>query len=233
MIIHFVRREWITLHFHPGEGGLRLKKIVICEDHNIVYDGLALLLNNSTDFLMAGYAPTGKELKPLLKKTKPDILILDLNLPDTDGFILLREVRKDDTRIKIIILTMYNDHYLIAKAKEEGADAYILKNTGNQELMAAMNSLDKNKFYVTETLQKELDRKKMFRDRFAQKMKLTQREVEIIRSLAMGHSSEEIAAEFFLSHHTVETHRKNIFRKLEINNNIGKLIRFAHDNHIL
>lgn len=209
-----------------------MKKIVICEDHRIVFDGLELLLKDNRDFSIIGYAATGKELKPLLKNKKPDILILDLNLPDTDGFTLLKEVRKENSDMKVMILTMYHDSFLIEKAESEGVNAYLLKNSSNEELLNALGSLDKVPFFVTQAVQQEIDRKKMYRDRFAQKMKLTRRELEIVQRLARGQSSQEIADQLFLSLHTVETHRKNIFRKLEINN-IADLVRFAHDNRIV
>lgn len=205
---------------------------MICEDHRIVYDGLELLLKNNKDFSIVGYAATGNELRPLLKSKKPDIVILDLNLPDIDGFTLLKEIRKESNNIKVLILTMYHDSFLIEKAESEGASAYLLKNSSNEELLSALGSVDSGRFFVTHTVQQEIDRKKMYRDRFAQKMKLTRRELEIVQRLARGLTSQEIADQLFLSLHTVETHRKNIFRKLEINN-IADLVRFAHDNRIV
>ena len=152
-----------------------MKKIVICEDHQIVYDGLELLFTKNADYKIAGHAATGRELLPLLKKSKPHILILDLNLPDMDGITLLNLIRKEDSRIKIIILTMYHDSYLIEKAKNAGANAYLLKNAGNKQLMVALDRVFHTDFYVTESIQLGLDRKKMFSDQFAQKMKLTNR----------------------------------------------------------
>jgi len=208
-----------------------LKKIVICEDHRIVYDGLELFLAGSKEYAIVGYAANGKALITLLKDTDPDILILDLNLPGSDGFTLLHEIRTRNEKIRIIILTMYNDSFLIEKAREERANAYLLKNASNEEIMAALAQLDENNFYVTRSVQHEMDRRKIYRDRFAQKMKLTRRELEVIEKLARGESSQEIAEKLFLSQHTVETHRKNIFRKLEINN-IADLVRFAHENGI-
>ena len=208
-----------------------MKKIVICEDHRTVYDGLELFLAGSKEYAIVGYAANGKALITLLKDTDPDILILDLNLPGSDGFTLLHEIRTRNEKIRIIILTMYNDSFLIEKAREERANAYLLKNASNEEIMAALAQLDENNFYVTRSVQHEMDRRKIYRDRFAQKMKLTRRELEVIEKLARGESSQEIAEKLFLSQHTVETHRKNIFRKLEINN-IADLVRFAHENGI-
>lgn len=208
------------------------RRIVICEDHSIVYTGLKLLLEQSTRYTLAGYASKGSELLPILKEGKADILILDLNLPDIDGFSLLKSIREFDSKLHVVILTMYHEEYLVERAKQEGANAYLLKNSGNDELLQALDTLDENKFYVAQQLEQELTRKKLFKDDFAQKMKLTRRELEIIKLLAMGKTSQQASAELSLSSHTVDTHRKNIFRKLEINN-IADLVRFAHDNKII
>ena len=218
--------------FKNRKGERALKKIVICEDHRIVYDGLELLLKQSKEFVLVGYAQIGKELPTLLTKAKPDVLILDLNLPDIDGFALLRDIRTTNQDLKVIILTMYHDGFLIEKAKNEGANAYLLKNSSNEELLSALRGVEAGEFFVTDIIQEEIERKKVYRDRFAQKMKLTRREIEVIQRLARGFNTAEIADQLFLSPHTIETHRKNIFRKLEINS-IADLVRFAHDNGIL
>lgn len=212
----------------PGEK----KRIVICEDHSIVYTGLQLLLEQSQQYTLVGYAANGTDLIPLLKQENPDILILDLNLPDIDGFSLVKAIREFNTTLRIVILTMYHDEFLVERARLEGANAYLLKNTGNEELLLALDTVDSNSFYMAEQLEQELTSKKLFKDDFAQKMKLTRREVEIIRLLAMGNTSHQTSVELSISPHTVDTHRKNIFRKLEINN-IADLVRFAHDNKII
>lgn len=212
----------------PGEK----KRIIICEDHSIVYTGLKLLLEQSTRYSLVGYAANGAELLTVLKQESPDILILDLNLPDVDGLTLLKNIREFNTSMCIVILTMYHDEFLVERAKQEGANAYLLKNAGNEEFLLALDTLNIKTFYVAKQLEQALTRKKLFKDDFAQKMKLTRREVEIIRLLAMGNTSHQTSVELSISSHTVDTHRKNIFRKLEINN-IADLVRFAHDNKII
>jgi DNA-binding NarL/FixJ family response regulator len=208
------------------------KKVLICEDHAIVYTGLKLLLDQSTRYELTGYTQKGADLIPLIRQHNPDILILDLNLPDTDGFTLLKSIREFTSRLRVIILTMYQDEHLVERARQEGANAYLLKNASNDELLQTLDNLDNQKFYVTKELEQELNRKKMFKDAFVQKMKLTKREIEIIRLLAMGKSSPQVSTELSISAFTVDTHRKNIFRKLEINN-IADLVRFAHDHKIV
>jgi two-component system nitrate/nitrite response regulator NarL len=208
------------------------RKVIICEDHEIVYTGLKLILEQSVNYVLSGHAQNGKELLPLLNEQSPDILILDLNLPDTDGFTLLRQVREFDKKICIVILTMYQDEHLVDRAHEEGANAYLLKNAANEELLRALDTINHDTFYVTRQLKEELAKKKLFHDTFTQRMKLTRREVEIIRLLSLGMTSEQASVELSISPHTIDTHRKNIFRKLEINN-LAALVRFAYDNKII
>ncbi|MBK5279971.1 MAG: response regulator transcription factor [Bacteroidia bacterium] len=208
------------------------KKVIICEDHEIVYTGLKLLLDLSENYSLAGLAKNGNELIPLLKKQNPEILILDLNLPDTDGFSLLKSVREFDKEICIVILTMYQDEFLVERAREEGANAYLLKNAANYELIRALDHVTNTSFYLSRHMKEELEKKKLFHDSFTQKMKLTKREVEIIRALALGNTSEKASIDLNISQHTVDTHRKNIFRKLEINN-LASLVRFAYEHKII
>jgi DNA-binding NarL/FixJ family response regulator len=209
-----------------------LKRIIVCEDHSIVYEGLELLLSNNLKYQIIGHATHGLILEELLEESNPDILILDINLPDIDGLTLLKKIRDYNKRIKIMIFTMYDDFSLIEKARDFGADAYLIKNATNEELLSALDGLSKPEFYVLPSVQKEIDNKKTYRDRFVQKLKLTSREIQIIQNLARGHSNQEVADLLFISLYTVETHRKNIFRKLELSG-LGNLIRFAHDNGLV
>ena len=208
------------------------KRILVCEDHEIVYTGLKLIFEQPSPYELLGLVKTGRELVPAIKQLNPDILILDLNLPDTDGFTLLKSIREFNKDIHILILTIYQDELLVERASQEGANGYLLKNVANEELLQALASLNSTSFYVLQELKSELARKKIFRDTFSQKMKLTRREIEIIRALANGRSSEEVSTELFISPHTVDTHRKNIFRKLEVNN-LAALVRFAYDHKII
>jgi len=208
------------------------KTVFVCDDHMIIVDGLELLFNNHAEYSLIGQTQSGKDLLSKLEDLKPDILLLDLNLKDADGFTLLEQIRKKDKAIKIIILTMYQDEFLIQRAQKEGANGYLQKSVSNKELIEALNHVYHEPFYLSEALQKDLVNRKMFRDHFAGKMKLTRRELELIPYLATGKSSLQIANELFISAHTIDTHRKNIFKKLKINN-IIELVNFAHENHLL
>lgn len=211
---------------------MSIKKIFICEDHTIVLDGLKLLLNQYPQFLITGNANSGTDLLNGLKKESPDILILDLNLPDIDGLTLLKKIRAINYDILIIILTMYNDEYLIEQCKNLGANGYLLKNVGNDEFLHVLAHVSKDDFYISDSLKSNSEKKKLFNDQFINKMKLTDREIEILKLLAKGSSSADIASVLHLSSHTVNTHRKNILRKLDMNSTV-ELVRFVHDNNLL
>jgi DNA-binding NarL/FixJ family response regulator len=139
------------------------RKVLICEDHAIVFAGVKLLLDQSDSYTLVGHAATGSELAPLVREQDPDILLLDLNLPDSDGFTLLQKVKEIKPTLLVIILTMYHDEFLVDRARTEGAHAYLLKNAANEELMHALDIVAPKSFYITKQLVSELTRKKLLR----------------------------------------------------------------------
>lgn len=209
-----------------------MKKIFICEDHTIIVEGLKLLFRSSEEYQISGYASTGKELKEKLPIVDPDILILDLNLSDSDGISILKEIRQNNKDLKVIILTMYQDEHLIEAAKKAGANAYLQKSVSNEELLKALKVVYTQNFYISQLLQTEGEKRRIFRDQFAGKMKLTRRELELIPHLSTGRSTSQISHDLNISPHTIDTHRKNIFKKLKINN-IVDLVNFAHENNLI
>lgn len=209
-----------------------MKDIFICEDHTIIIDGLKLLFQQSADYRIIGYSLTGVGVIEKIEKENPNILILDLNLKDSDGLELIEQIRKKNKNLKIVVLTMYPDEFLIERAKKLGANAYLQKSVSNDELLEALQKIETSEFYLSKALLEETERRKKFRDHFAHKMKLTKRELELIPLLARGISSAEIADQLSVSALTIDTHRKNIFRKLEINTSI-ELVNFAHENNLL
>jgi DNA-binding NarL/FixJ family response regulator len=212
-------------------GFVMRKKIVVCEDHSIVIDGLQSLFKDHEKFVLAGFTNKGEDLPALLHQYSPDYLLLDLNLTDTDGFQVLEKIRETNQKLIVLIFTMYQDEFLVDKAKKLGANGYILKQASYEELEEAL-AQSTHSFYLTHTMRLDMEKKKLFRDSFANKMKLTRRELELIPHMAKGKSSAVLGAELNLSPLTIETHRKNIFRKLQINTTI-ELVNFAHANNLL
>ncbi len=215
------------MYFEP------VHKIIICEDHDIVVEGVRLILSGWSEFQLAGHAHTEEELLPLLAREQPHILLLDLNLKRHDGFAILEKIKPQYPALKVIILTMYEDAFLIEKAQKLKANGYLLKNSSNGEMHEALGHvLMSNEFFLPSGLRKQKDEQETYRDEFIEKMHLTSREVEIIRLVAEGKAAKEIADQLFLSVHTVNTHRRNILTKLNLNN-IADLVRFAFENHLI
>ena len=208
------------------------KKIVICEDHEIVVDGIEMLLANTPEYAIVGHTKREDELHQLITEKNPDIILLDLNLGKVDGFHILEGIRKKNTQVKVIIFTMYENEFLIDKARLLKANGYLLKDTISGELKEALAGVYHEEFFLHETLRKRKSDNEKMRDEFVERMKLTKRETEIICLVAKGKQNEEISLLLFLSIHTVKTHRKNIFKKLNISS-IADLVRFAFENHLL
>lgn len=210
-----------------------LHKIVICEDHEVVVEGVKLMLANQEQFVLCGHVQNKHDLLQLLQKEKPEVLLLDLNLKKQDGFSILEEIRPAHSSLRVLIFTMYEEPFLIEKAKRLKANGYLLKNSVNGELHKALSHVvHSNEFYLPQALQKQKQENDAYRDEFIEKMHLTAREVEIIRLVVEGKSAKEIADQLFLSLHTVDTHRRNILAKLKLKN-IADLVRFAFENHLV
>ena len=208
------------------------KKIIICEDHEIVVDGIEMLLANAPQYTIVGHSRKETELQQLIAEKNPDIILLDLNLGKEDGFHILEGIRKKNANIKVIIFTMYDNQFLIEKARLLKANGYLLKDTINGELKEALAGVYQQEFFLHDNLLKRRTEHDLARDTFVERMQLTKRETEIICLVAKGKQNEEIAELLFLSFHTVKTHRKNILKKLNITGT-ADLVRFAFENHLL
>jgi len=199
------------------------KSVFICEDHQIVVDGIKSILAGTGRYSPVISFQAGEELRTELKKSVPDLLILDLNLPGITGIDLLAEIRKEHTDLPVLILTMHSDPFLVKKVIELGANGYILKDFGEDELINALEVVITGGFYQSPEVERLAEKNNDIHT-----LHLTDREKEIIRFSANGMSSNEMAEKLFLSPHTVNTHRRNIYKKLGINN-IKELIKFAYN----
>ncbi|MBC3759869.1 response regulator transcription factor [Hyunsoonleella sp. SJ7] len=207
----------------------RPKHILICEDHQIVVDGLLSIFENQPDYQVKGYISDGNKVIPEVKKHNPDAILLDLNLPNKNGIDILRELKILFPKLKVIILTMYNKESIVKKVQQLKADGFLLKNCTSNDLLNAFDSVFENgKFYLGKGVKKTIDET----DGFIQKINITRREKEIIAELIEGLNVPEIAEKLFISAYTVETHKKNIFKKLNIHNSID-LVKLVNEKKLL
>lgn len=204
-------------------------KVFLVDDHAIMLDGLVALLKTDEEMEIVGTAGTVAAAMEFLKMHHIDVLVTDYNLPDDDGLTLVRKVKRLWPEIKILVLSMHNESHLVKEILKEGIDGYVLKKDSKDELIDALYSVKKGKLFVSNEINSMLVRNLHQPDE--QKL-LTEREREILKLIAKEFTNKMIAEELFISERTVETHRKNIFRKTKTNSLVG-LIKFAYANNLI
>lgn len=213
--------------------------LIIADDHKIHLEGLAALLSKPDNIEVIDTATTGVETISSLEYKLPDILILDLNMPKKDGFWVLEQVRKRWPNQKVLVMSSYKETSIVEQAKVSGANGYILKTSDTSVLLDAIQAIYlggeyflKSKGSDLSILSSNKEISNEFSDVFLKKYSLSEREAEILVMMANSMSTDQIATKLFLSAHTISTHRKNIKRKLRLEN-LADLIRFAFENDLL
>ena len=201
-------------------------RLLIIDDHRLFNDGLRLMLNEATDIEVVGQIYYSREAIQQITQLRPDVLIIDFNMPELDGLALTRQITAEFSDQRILILSMYGEQRYIDDFKRAGALGYMLKTATRAELLTAIRTVAQHNPYFDPKLSDVKQFANHTDDVFLRKHRLTPREVDIIRLLKEGLSSAQIADRLSLSTHTVDTHRKNIHAKLGINT-IAELVRFA------
>ncbi len=201
-------------------------RLLIADDHRILLEGIVGLLQSVDSFIVAGTAGNGYEVLELTEKNDYDICLLDINMPKLDGLETARLLKQRKPGIKIIMLTTYNDKEIISELVHIGVSGYLLKNSGQQELIEAIKRVWAGRYYFSE------DVEQIIINEVAQKQKketirLTGREQEVFDLLVKEYKNDKIASALHISHRTVETHRKNIMQKTNTHSLAG-LIKFAY-----
>ena len=214
-------------------------RIVIADDHKIIRVGLRGMLERETDIEVAGEAEDAAEVLEVLKENEADVVLMDIDLGETDGIKTTRKIKELYPFLQVLGLTMHEEPDYIIKMLEAGASGYLLKNAGREELLTAIHTVAKGDSYfsqkVSATLLQAITRQKEKPD--AEKKDVTnsplsERETEVLRLIAQEHSNGEIAEKLFISIRTVDTHRRNLLEKLQVKNTVG-LVKYAIEKGII
>lgn len=197
--------------------------VFIVDDHQMLIDGIRALLSNEPDFEITGDALRSLEALEKLRKKKVDVIITDINMPDMNGIEFSRAIRLTHPNQKILALSMFGEKSTITDMMDAGVSGYILKNTGKQELIMALKTIAAGGTFMSNDVSEEL---KKVDDVVDRRYILTVREREIITYIARGMSHTQIGEQLFISPRTVDTHRTNLMKKLEVNS-IAELIKLA------
>lgn len=205
-------------------------RILLADDHNIIRSGLRLLLEQQPDFKVVAEAADGREAVALAAKHHPEVVVLDIGMPQLNGIEATREIVAAEPQAQVVILSMHADEGYVLRALKAGARAYILKNAAEADLIRAVRSVSEGKSFFSPTISKLLleDYVRQIRDKEVEDSYdlLTSRERQILQLIAEGRSNKEVANILELSPFTVETHRGNILQKLNLHG-VPELILYA------
>ena len=197
-----------------------ITKVFIVDDHYMVIEGIRSLLQNEKNVEWAGHATNAASCFAFLQQQQPDVILMDINLPDKSGIDLCKEVKEKYPSVFIIGLSTFNQQSFIQKMMDNGASGYVLKNATQEELMEAIEAVAKGKIYLSNEASQTLRRNE------STNIVLTRREKEVLELIAEGMTNNVIAQKLFISPSTVDTHRKNLLAKLDAKNT-ASLIRMA------
>jgi DNA-binding NarL/FixJ family response regulator len=204
-------------------------QIILADDHLMFRDGIKRIIEDSQHLSVIGEASDGLQLLELLKKTKPDMVILDISMPKLRGLETTREIKTLYPDIKVLILTMHRNKEYLLQALSAKADGYLLKEDSDRQLAAAIESIQGGKIFLSPLMSEDLSQNLLgFIENADQSLDetLSTREKEVLTLLAEGKSSKEIADLLFISTRTVEHHRASINKKLKIRNLVD-LVKYA------
>jgi DNA-binding NarL/FixJ family response regulator len=213
--------------------------ILLVDDHELILEGMAQLVESIAGFRVVGKAENGKIALQLVEALKPDMVLMDVDMPVMNGLEATKRIKAQYPDTQVLILTMHNEDALVKRMKEIGADGFILKNADRDSFVEALSSVAGGQKDFAEIAKKTStasgnvdewtnatgeDTKRL--------MMLSERETEILRHIAMGRSNKEIGDVLFISHRTVDTHRTSIMKKMEVHNVAG-LVRIALRNGMI
>jgi DNA-binding NarL/FixJ family response regulator len=211
-----------------------MPRILIADDHAIVRTGLRTLLEAEPGLEFVGEASGGYEAIKKVDETEPDVLLLDLSMPDLDGIGVTKELSPKHPHLHILILTIHEDEALVKEAIKAGASGYILKKAAERELVSAINVIMRGDMYVDHSLLRPLveDNGEWAPGRSVLVEELTPREHEVLRLIVLGYTNRQIGGELSISVRTVEGHRANLTEKIGAQSR-ADLVRFAREHGLI
>lgn len=209
-------------------------RVLIVDDHTIVRTGLRALIKGEAGMDLVGEATCGEEAIKLARELQPDILVLDLSLPDMDGIQITRKLKQDQPDVRVLILTVHEDEALLRESMRAGASGYVIKHAAESELIAAIHTLEIGGMYVHPKmvggLFTEPEPPKSSSQANTSTMDLlTPREIDVLRLIVQGYTNRQIAEELALSVRTVEGHRSNLTEKLGMHSRV-ELAHYAREH---
>lgn len=209
--------------------------VLIADDHSMVRQGLKQILELEDDIIVTAQASNGDEAVKLAREKKPDIILMDINMPGTNGLQAIKELKQDKYPFKIIVLTIHEDREYLFKTIQMGAEGYILKDAEPSVLIEAIRNVFKGESYIqpnmTKELVKEFNRITLHEKGKNEENNLTAREIEVLQLIAEGMINKEIAKQLYISEKTVKNHVSNIFKKLNVSDRTQAAI-YAFKNNI-
>ncbi|NUY79404.1 response regulator transcription factor [Flavobacterium sp. MAH-1] len=213
-------------------------KIYLADDHQLLIDGMLAVLKTTAGFNVVGFSLNGLGLVEDAVSKKTDILVMDINMPQKDGLEVLRDLSVTELPFKIIILSSYDDLKLVREVMKLGASGYLTKQCAGENIVEAIQVVNSGEEYFCKTISDKIfntfakNNPKVNTTAPSFNTNLTNRELDIIRLISLEYSGKEISEELFISQHTVESHRKNLMKKLEVKSSVG-LVKYAIKHNLV
>jgi DNA-binding NarL/FixJ family response regulator len=209
-------------------------KVIIADDHAIVRAGLRTLITSEKDLALIGEAAGGLEAIEKVHQLSPDVLVLDISMPDKDGIEVIRTLKEEGEHCAILVLTVHEDEALLRESIRLGAAGYILKHAAESELISAIRSVFRGELYIHPKMIRSLLQPEPPITTPEQPLlvKLTSREEDVLKLIVQGYTNKQVADELGISIRTVEGHRANLTDKLGIRSRVD-LLRYARDRHLI
>ena len=203
---------------------------MIADDYEIIVQGIKRVLEDEKDIKVIAVASQGNDVLPQVISLKPDVLLLDMNMPSSDGLTILKQMKEENSSSRVIILTIDNSSEIIEAAIDAGADGYVLKESTTSEIVEAIRTVHKGQKYLDKSLMQWMFQKYKKQEKTIFEI-LTDRELEILYYVSRGHSNKEIADTLYLSEKTIKNNMTKIFRKLDVKDRVHAAV-LAVNNQI-